>query len=61
MKSLNPYYKLFFLLILLISCDHSDSEIPSCIEEKINTLKNEPVQNPPAEIWEWRTNNNTYY
>ena len=58
----------FFLSIIILSlsvgaCDdaETDSEIPNCIESKINIIKEEEVRNPPAEIWEWKVSSETYY
>jgi hypothetical protein len=58
------YYKSIILLgifVLTMSCSKSEINIPNCIDTKISTLKNAPVQNPPAEIWKWVDNETTYY
>ena len=58
----------FFTLILVLasiqfSCKSSEQkkDVPTCITSKIEALKNEPVQNPPAEVWKWETKDNIYY
>lgn len=52
-----------FVFFLTTSCKSSDqhTEIPTCIQSKIELLKKEPVQNPPAEVWEWVSDTQTYY
>lgn len=54
-------YSLLFLS--LNSCQKLDLEVdvPNCIETKIMNIMNEPVQNPAAEVWEWKDDQNTYY
>ncbi len=51
------------LLAGIVACSKhkTEGDIPACIEKKINKLKNKEVQNPPAEVWQWKTNENTYY
>ncbi|WP_460762273.1 DUF6970 domain-containing protein [Niabella terrae] len=53
--------KTIYLLVicsafLLPSCDkHATAigQLPDCILKRIETLKNEPVRNPPASIWQY--------
>lgn len=51
------------LYFCLSTCKSSnqDSEIPNCIKDRIETLKRQPIQNPPAEVWQWETNDKTFY
>lgn len=35
--------------------------MPNCVERKIKKIKKEKVQNPPAKVWEWKVNGETYY
>ncbi|MEZ4793754.1 MAG: hypothetical protein R2783_09910 [Gelidibacter sp.] len=51
------------LSFFLSGCKSSDqnSGIPNCIKESIEALKNQPIQNPPAEVWLWESNGKTYY
>lgn len=53
----------FVSIIGLINCENSNTtiDIPTCIETKIQELKNKPVQNPPTKIWKWEVNGQTYY
>lgn len=65
MKSL-PICLSLLCLIVIISCNKKSSittEIPACIEAKIEEFKQQPVQNPPVEIWKWETKGgeNYYY
>lgn len=45
------------------SCKKLDikADVPNCIEQKINKISKEEVQNPPASVWEWKTDGKTYY
>ncbi len=36
-------------------------DVPDCVEKKIKQIKNDPVRNPPAEVWQWKADGNTYY
>lgn len=49
--------------LTLASCKNADDNdsIPTCIEAKINSLKNSPVQNPPAKVWKWEVDGQTYF
>jgi len=48
---------------IVISCKNTNVTVisPNCIETKIQKLKNEPVQNPPAKVWKWKVDGQTYY
>lgn len=48
--------------ILLVSCHKKPSlSIPSCIMEKIETIKNQPKWNPPATVEEYMYKGKTIY
>ena len=51
------------VLFTLTNCTKLDLEIevPVCIEDKIEVLKNAPVQNPPAIVEQWNVDHTTYY
>ncbi len=51
------------LILSLTSCEKLDLEIdvPSCIEKKIEDIKQEEVRNPPAQVWKWEIDEQTYY
>jgi len=61
------FYKLFGIsgcfVILLVSCKSSSQPVQnvSCIASKIEALKNEPVANPPSQVWKWETEGQTFY
>lgn len=38
-----------------------EKKVPACIEKKINKIARNKVQNPPAQVWEWNVDGNTYY
>ena len=48
---------------LFLTCNSAerDLETLSCIEEKIEFIKNEPASNPPTKIYEWKVAGDTYY
>lgn len=51
------------VLLLCISCDKLDllTEVPLCIEKEIKAIKKEEVRNPPAKVWKWEINGQTFY
>ncbi len=55
--------KTVFVFLVLWSCAKEDTQntTPTCIEDKINQIKQERVRNPPASVWRWKTNTTTYY
>ncbi|MGJ8592588.1 MAG: DUF6970 domain-containing protein [Aquaticitalea sp.] len=61
MKTNHMY--ILLILISLFSCKPTQqkSEQPSCISEKVESLKSQPVQNPPAEVWKWESEGNIFY
>lgn len=60
MKLLSISILAFFILVACKSSNQNEA-LPSCIKEKIETLKNQPLQNPPAEVWEWKDEKSTSY
>ena len=63
-NTFKSYQLIYFLAIfMLVSCKSSDhkTEVPTCITSKIESLKKEAVQNPPAEVWRWVSNDQIYY
>jgi len=52
-----------FTLLLISSCHKLElnEEVPSCVEDKIRDIQCEDVYNPPAEVWKWTIDENTYY
>lgn len=54
----------FVGVVVLSGCADSGTVIPgvpSCVASKADELRSEPLRNPPAEIWEWKTATRTYY
>lgn len=51
------------IAFLFSSCKKLDLsiEVPNCIKNKIRKIKNQDVQNPPAQVWEWKVDGETYY
>lgn len=50
------------LTLVIQSCDNNkESDLPSCIEEKISKIKQTDVANPPIQIWKWEVDGNTYF
>jgi hypothetical protein len=54
---------LSFFGFATISCQNLDleMEVSNCIEIKIREIKRGAVQNPHAEVWEWKVDGKTYY
>ena len=52
-----------FLCYLLTACEKLDLSVavPDCIENKIQNIQNQPVENPPKEVWLWEYNGVSYY
>lgn len=48
---------------LITSCNKVNvkKDVPFCIKQKIRKIKREGVQNPPAKVYEWKTDTETYY
>lgn len=36
-------------------------DVPSCVERKIKEIKKDNVSNPPARVWKWVADGNTYF
>ena len=51
------------IALFLPACDKLDllADVPSCIEEKIRDIKKEEMRNPPAQVWKWEVDGNTYF
>ena len=60
---MNKTLLIIILILPLLSCDNEEfvAEVPSCIERIINEIKSGTVWNPPAQVWKWETDENTYY
>jgi len=45
------------------SCKKLDLEVsaPSCVEKKIRKIKRQEVWNPPAQVWKWEVDGQTYF
>lgn len=59
-------YIVRFSLLLILSlnaCQKPDLavDVPNCIENKIKSIQNNPVSNPPKEVWLWEYNGVKYY
>lgn len=39
----------------------ADAALPTCIQQKIDSIKAQPKWNPPAEVWEYTYNGKTVY
>lgn len=63
MKNVVLFASIAFLLIVASACKKPDlqEDVPPCIKQKINQAINQPVQNPPMQVWKWTDNSNTYY
>ncbi len=61
------YIKFTLVAIILISAltgcqtDQTSDEIPACIKNKITTILNNTVSNPPTQIWKWEVDGKTYF
>ena len=56
-------YLLTGLFFMNASCEKSNLNIdaPNCIENEIKKIKIEEVRNPPAQVWKWEVDGQTYY
>lgn len=63
MKKSKLILALLCLTAVITSCKRHDlsMKVPGCVEKKIEELKDKPVQNPPAEVWQWKVDGATYY
>ncbi len=50
-------------IITLLSCEKSDLNIqaPTCIKNKIETIIDNEVSNPPIQVWKWEVDGAIYY
>ena len=56
MSALKPVHLYFLITALAFSaCGKTDvpAGTPSCIKKKIRQINNDPVRNPPAEVWRY--------
>jgi len=62
MKSI-LFFSTIFLAIAARKCrgDEKVPAIPSCIQARIQTMKEGPKWNPPGEVWEYEYNGRTVY
>lgn len=51
------------LLLVMAACKKPDikTDVPTCIEKKINKLYNSKVQNPPAKVYKWEVDGQVYF
>jgi len=51
------------IIMIFTSCKKLDLavDVPDCVEKKIEQINDEPVRNPPAEVWQWKVDGETYY
>lgn len=51
------------LFLILSSCEEIDvpKDTPDCIKNEIEQISNEPVRNPPAEVWQYDYNGQTVF
>lgn len=65
MKNLIQTSILMLALVFMISgCEQPDilvEDVPKCIKKEIKKLCNKEVQNPPAQVWRWESEGNTWY
>jgi hypothetical protein len=68
-------FLLFCASLFIWSCERTDPRrkgspetskevakgVPPCVETKIQEIQNEPVRNPPAQLWKWEVDQMTYY
>ncbi len=52
-----------YIFLFLTGCEKEDCEIdiPVCIENKIEEIKMDEIRNPPAQLWKWEVDEQTYY
>ena len=57
------YFVITGMIVIFTSCKKLDLavDVPGCVEKKIKEIKDEPVRNPPAEVWQWKADGKTYY
>ncbi len=57
------FISLVTLISIISSCQKLDLEVdvPNCIEKRIKKFKKADVQNPPAKVWKWEVDDQTYY
>ena len=62
-KKLAAFLGMVSIITILTSCKKLDLavDLPDCLEKKIGQIRDEPVRNPPAEVWQWKADGKTYY
>lgn len=60
MKKILSY---FLLLPWLVACQNEavPPGLPACVKDKVAYYKNNPAQNPPAQVWEYQYQGQTVY
>ena len=48
-------------LSIFSSCEKEEIDAPSCIIDKVREIQKEGVYNPPAQVWMWLVDGETYY
>lgn len=48
-------------LMIQASCEKTETGVPSCINDKIRQMEQEPVRNPPGSVTQFRYNGQTVY
>lgn len=61
MKLLFVLFPLMIVTAKACSKSRGSGEIPTCIQQKINSIKAQPKWNPPAEVWEYTYAGKTVY
>lgn len=61
MKSI--LYILFATTLIASACSkiETSERVPNCVEHKIKKILDEPVWNPPAKVWKWEVDGDTYF
>lgn len=51
------------IVLCLTACEKPDLsvDVPACVERKIREIKKESVRNPPAQVWKWVADGQTYF
>lgn len=51
------------LTLMLAGCEKPDLavDVPACVERKIREITKEDVNNPPAQVWKWVADGQTYF
>jgi hypothetical protein len=62
-RTSQAWLMLSVFLAVPYACQSDDPEIeaPSCIRTIIEQIASEPVRNPPASVWRWEVDGQTFY